>query len=237
MLSDQGIRDRLDTREIVIGGFKEDCLTPVGYDLRVGAKAFSWKKLCKIDVSDSDPLRIEPQDTVIIETFESIDLSRRVSGTLHAMATHSLRRGLSHISTTVDPGWTGKLLVSLHNNLDTCVELQVEETFCTICFYEVQSEAQKDVRRAPGRTDIWVELLDRAKDERERLDKEQKRQKRNREELENRRRIFYAFILLLVLAAGFVGYFFWEPEKGALLMSGITAGVVLFPEILKSRKD
>jgi dCTP deaminase len=170
MLSDKGIRDGMSNNEIVVEPFEENCLTPVGYDLRIGLKAFSWKKHQKIDINSKNPLEIEAGDTVIIETLESITLSKKISGTLHAMATHSLRRGLSQISTTVDPGWTGKLLISIHNYRDSCVELQFRETFCTLCLYQAVPEAQKDVCRPAGRSDIWAELDDRAKQERAQLE-------------------------------------------------------------------
>lgn len=161
LLSDEDIKKELqDSKEIIIEPFEENSLTPIGYDLRVGEKWFYWKRKCIFEIKNDNSIKIERNDTVVIETYESVQLSKRFGATIHSMATQVIRRGLSHISTTIDPGWTGKMLISLHNNLDRDIELKFKENFCTVCFYQLRSEAKKDIGKSPGRTDIWAELSD-----------------------------------------------------------------------------
>ena len=233
MLGDEDIRARISSQDIAISNFEEESLTAVGYDLRIGEKGFSWKKLQELVVGKGNPLRIEPHDTIVIETYESVRLSKNISGTLHTMATLTLRRGLSHISTTVDPGWAGKLLISLHNNLDTPVELNFKDIFCTMCFYQLHSEARKDVGRPPNRKDIWDELLDKARDERDRLEKDRKREN----EKQKRQKAFLAIsrvgLFLLILTSGLISSYYIEPSQAAILMTAVTAAVVLLPDVLK----
>ena len=233
MLGDEDIRVRISSQDIAISNFEEESLTPVGYDLRIGEKGFSWKRLQELIIGKGSPLRIEPHDTVVVETYESVRLSKNIGGTLHAMATLTLRRGLSHVSTTVDPGWTGKLLIALHNNLETPVELNFKDIFCTICFYQLQSEARKDVGRPPNRKDVWDELLDKARDERDRLEKDRRRE----DEKQKRQKAFLAIsrvgVFLLILAVGSIGFHVMEPSQAAFLMATLTAAVVLLPDVFK----
>ena len=233
MLGDEDIRVRISSQDIAISNFEEESLTPVGYDLRIGEKGFSWKRLQELIIGKGSPLRIEPHDTVVVETYESVRLSKNIGGTLHAMATLTLRCGLSHVSTTVDPGWTGKLLIALHNNLETPVELNFKDIFCTICFYQLQSEARKDIGRPPNRKDIWDELLDKARDERDRLEKDRRRE----DEKQKRQKAFLAIsrvgLFLLILVSGLISSYYIDPSKAAILMAALTAAVVLLPDVLK----
>jgi len=233
MLSDEDIQAKIQIQDVVITNFEEESLTAVGYDLRIGGKGFSWKKHQDFAIARGNPLRIEPYDTVVVETYESIRLSKNISGTLHATATLTLRRGLSHISTTVDPGWTGKLLISLHNNLDTAVELNFKDIFCTICLYQLQSKARKDVGRPPNRKDVWDELLDRARAEKDRLEEVKRKEK----EEQARRKKFLAVsrvsIFLIILFSGWISSKYIEPSQAAIIMAALTAAVVLLPDVLK----
>lgn len=236
MFSDADIRIELQQNKgIIIEPFDEDCLTPIGYDLRVGEKGFSWKSRCRVEVNERNALKIEPHDTVVIETYESIQLSKQIGATIHAMATQVLRRGLSHISTTIDPGWTGKILISVHNHRETTVELEFKEKLCTVCFYKMQTEARKDVLRPPGRTDIWSELLDKAREERERIEAERVREKQRIKQEERSRKVLLSTLFLGITCIGVGGYFVLGPALDAVLISSLTAASVLLPEIFKSK--
>jgi dCTP deaminase len=236
MLSDSDIRLELEqNKRIIIEPFDEDSLTPVGYDLRVGEKGFSWKSQRKVEINDQNSLKIEPNDTVVIETYESIQLSKQFGAIIHSMATQVIRRGLSHISTTIDPGWTGRLLISVHNYRPSAIELEFREKFCTVCFYQVQSEAKKDVGRPPGRSDIWSELLDKAREEKERIETEKRREHERKRNEERSRKVLLTFVVIAITAVGVGGYFVLGPALDAVLISSLTAASVLLPEIFKSR--
>ena len=199
MLSDVDIQEAIKEREndskqgICIDPFEEKYLTPVGYDLRVGLKGFSWKNKRELNIETDLKITIESQDTVIIETLEEVSLSKKIGGTVHSMVSRVVPEGLSHISTTVDPGWTGKMLISIHNHLDTSVELEFKESFCTLCFYEIKTPADKDIRIAQDRDDLWKELKRKASREKEKED--------NKKRLENLNRIFLIAALVFVACA------------------------------------
>lgn len=177
LLSDVDIKHELqNSKEIIIEPLDESSLTPVGYDLRVGEKGFSWKSKCILEIKNNNCIKIEPNDTVVIETYENIQLSKQFGATIHSMVTQVVRRGLSHISTTIDPGWAGKLLVSVHNYRASAIELEFKEPLCTVCFYKMRSAAKQDPRIPPNRNDIWRELVELARTEKEKLQAEKRKE-------------------------------------------------------------
>lgn len=240
MLSDTNIRQELSKRQkeptkgISIDPFEEKRLTPVGYDLRVGNKGFSWKRRSVIDIKSEGSIRIDPNDTVIIETLESISLSRELSGTVHSTVSLSIPKGLSHISTTVDPGWVGKLLVSVHNFYDIPTELQYEDKLCTICFYRADSRATKDVGNQADREDIWNQLLDIAREQKRNSEREREQEK-NRKKRENTLRIISLVLLIILASSSGILISFRDPALGAAVAGvfAVMAPVVL--ELLKPR--
>jgi len=171
MLSDTDIKDELDKKEgIVIDPFDDSCLTPVGYDLRVGEWAFSWKDKCGVEINQGRSIRIKPNDTMVIETHESVKLPKNIGATIHSRAT-KVCFGLSHISTTVDPGWSGKMLVSIHNHRDSAIRLRFKDSFCTVCFYRMQSSSVKNLYNPPDRKDLKDQLLEKSAEEKDRSNK------------------------------------------------------------------
>ncbi|MEQ8997174.1 MAG: deoxycytidine deaminase [Coleofasciculus sp. B1-GNL1-01] len=240
MLSDVDIEKQIESKKIhpdtgiAIEPFEKKYLTPVGYDLRVGQRGFSWNNKLEVEIERNGRIEIAPRDTVVIETLESISLSREVGATIHAMATRVTSQGLSHISTTVDPGWTGKLLISCHNYRDSPVELRFGDSLCTICFFRVESQAKGSVGRPPDRDDIWQQLREKANQEKQRQAQETQYEK-DRERRERQTRLFWmASFAVVALAIGIFTSLI-NPVIGASLaavIGGISPFVV---EILKAK--
>ncbi|AFY46386.1 deoxycytidine deaminase [Nostoc sp. PCC 7524] len=240
MLSDTDIKQQIEERKnnsakgILIDPFEEKYLTPVGYDLRVGTKGFSWKKKCEIDIEKERGIEIEPNDTVIIETLESVSLSKEVGATIHAMVSKAVLYGLSHISTTIDPGWTGKLLISVSNYRDSSVMLRFRDSFCTVCFYQMESESIATLGRPVDRDDIWERLLEIAKEERDRQIKEIQI-KKGKEKAEDRIRI--GLMVAFILLASFIGLqiSFKDAALGASLAAFLAVVSPSIIELLKPK--
>jgi deoxycytidine triphosphate deaminase len=142
ILSDSDIKNLLD-KEIVIQPFDENSLTPIGYDLRVGEFVFSLDRGL---LRHSNGLYfIPPKNTVQILTMESLWVSNKIAGTFHSMVSIA-SKGLSHISTTLDPGWYGPLLITLRNNTNSKIALEVGSSFVTLIFYRLSKPVQKTNR-------------------------------------------------------------------------------------------
>ncbi|WP_414585030.1 dCTP deaminase domain-containing protein [Scytonema sp. PCC 10023] len=240
MFSDTDIKQQIEerrnnsTKGISIDPFEEKYLTPVGYDFRVGVKGFSWKNKREFDIEQERRIEIEPNDTVVIETLESVSLSKEVGATIHAMATRAVLQGFSHISTTIDPGWTGKLLISVHNYRDSSVELRFRDSFCTVCFYKTESESKVPLGRPVDRDDLWQGLLEKAKEEKDRQAREIQRNK-GREKTEYSIRI--GLLVAFILVASFVGIqiSFKDPALGASLAAFLAVVSPSIVELLKPR--
>lgn len=75
MFSDTDIKKQIEirindsTKGIFIEPFEDKYLTPVGYDLRIGLKGFSWNNKRVINIEHEKRIEIEPKDTVVIETL------------------------------------------------------------------------------------------------------------------------------------------------------------------------
>jgi dCTP deaminase len=184
---------------LLIEPFDRKYLSPVGYDLRVGKQGFSWNKKRIINIELDGKIQIEANDTVVIQTLESISLSKKVAATVHSVVSKIITKGLSDISTTIDPGWTGKLLISVHNYRDSSTELRFQEYFCTVCFYRVELESKINLNRSIDRDELWEQLLEKAEDERKRIEqaKNQKEiQIKNTNKIRKIQLIFFIFIAL-----------------------------------------
>jgi len=189
---------------LLIEPFDRKYLSPVGYDLRVGKQGFSWNKKRIINIELDGKIQIEANDTVVIQTLESISLSKKVAATVHSVVSKIITKGLSDISTTIDPGWTGKLLISVHNYRDSSTELRFQEYFCTVCFYRVELESKINLNRSIDRDELWEQLLEKAEDERKRIE-----QAKNQKEIQIKntnkiRKIQLIFFIFIALTGGIV---------------------------------
>ncbi|WP_199322343.1 MULTISPECIES: dCTP deaminase domain-containing protein [Calothrix] len=202
--------------------------------MRVGVKGFSWRNKREIDIEQEKIIEIKPNDTVIIETLESISLSKEIGATIHAMVSKSVIYGLSHISTTIDPGWTGKLLISIHNFRDNSVELRFRDSFCTVCFYRVESESTAILGRPIDRDDIWERLLEIAKEEKDRQARETQI-KKEKEKTEDRIRI--TLMVVFILLTSFIGLqvSFKDAALGASLAAFLAVVSPSIIELLKPK--
>lgn len=186
---------------IFIDNFNKNNLTPVGYDLRVGDEGFSWNKKSVIEIGKDGKIQIDAHDTVFIRTLESVKLSKKVSGTVHSIVSKIVIKGLSDISTTIDPGWSGRLLISVHNHRDSYTELFFKEDFCTVCFYEVGLASEINRSAQADRQELWYQLLDIASREKDRIDREEKERNKYRNQL-----LIYSVILAFIIGIGLSWY-------------------------------
>ena len=156
-----------DKNKIHIHPFIEKNLTPVGYDLSVGDSYASALKPERIDINVGDRVTIKPGDTVLITTLEKIEMpqDRKISALVLSKVS-KVSKGLSNISTTIDPDWKGELSIPIHNLSKSSVSMGYGETFCTIVFFENKSAATKDCGKDQRRLDIlvneWTEVARRA---------------------------------------------------------------------------
>jgi len=155
IFSDVDIRKALG-KDIVIEPFTESSLTPIGYDFTVGEYIYSLEH--GLIEPNGGSFEIPPHSTVQILTRESLWVSGRIGGTFHSKVS-LVSRGMSHISTTLDPGWYGPLLITLRNNMSSPQRISTSDAFVTLIFFRVTTPTTKEHNKPGSRIDILVSQL------------------------------------------------------------------------------
>ncbi|HEU5377764.1 MAG TPA: hypothetical protein VFV38_20265 [Ktedonobacteraceae bacterium] len=155
VLTDVDIK-RVLGKDIVIEPYSPNALTPVGYDFSIGDFVFSLE-YGLLD-PQNDCYMLPAKSTVQILTKESLWVSGRIAGAFHSRVS-LVSKGLSHISTTLDPGWYGPLLITLRNNTDKEISLKVGSFFVTLMFFRVQTPTRTPSWKPEFRKDILTTQL------------------------------------------------------------------------------
>lgn len=182
MLSNVEILAAIERGEIAIATFdptneNDSRLTPAGFN-------FSFTKFI-VSMNDKMFYRIyedEPEDgksnlyfiigagdTALALTKESIWVSKKYAGTFHSKVRY-VSQGLGHISTTLDPGWMGQLLISVNNPNRRSIKVNIGQkdcatgeityaTFLTLCLYKLEVAASGLSDNSNARLDILYDLL------------------------------------------------------------------------------
>jgi ABC-type multidrug transport system fused ATPase/permease subunit len=92
-------------------------------------------------------------------TKESLWVSGRIGGTFHSKVS-LVSKGFSHISTTLDPGWYGPLLITIRNNTDKEMPIPVGATFVTLIFSTVKTPTKSRHFKPEFRKDILLAQME-----------------------------------------------------------------------------
>lgn len=139
-LSDVDISKELG-KNIVIEEFSEGSLTPIGYDLRIGA-AFSEDMTQEAVCTEGSSVIIKAGKMLQIICKEFVWISARILASIHSRGSLSVK-GLLLNSTTIDPNWSGQMALALFNFSDHDIELKIGDRFATIIFYYCSSPTAK----------------------------------------------------------------------------------------------
>lgn len=161
--------------ELVICPYSESNLTPVGYNLSFSRFIVSLRKKAFVKIKHKGNewfFYLRPHETVLVLTRETIWVSKFIGGTFHSKVS-LVTRGLGHVSTTLDPGWNGQLLVPLNNPTREKIKIviarddnnvKVFETFLTMVLFRAQEAAlnTKSDNKA-ARIELLEEILEEHK--------------------------------------------------------------------------
>ena len=145
------VRQRANN-SLLISPYDEKCVTPVGYDLRIGDqyirinKSIHTKKpLATEELKKEGKLLIQPNELIAIRTLEKIGMPRNktLSGILVSKVSLA-NLGISHVSASIDPDWKGHLLVTLCNLNPLPIEVQYGQPFCTLLLFVNSEPARMD---------------------------------------------------------------------------------------------
>ncbi|MFJ7970961.1 hypothetical protein [Psychrobacillus sp. NPDC096389] len=124
-------------------------------NLTASAHAWDIKSGDSVVTSDKKKIILKAFSTVSIHTQEAIWVSRRIGGTYHPRVS-LVAKGLSNISTTLDPQWYGLSLVTVSNTTDQDIELKVGDAFVSVMLYYVNSPAERgNIDNQASRPDLY----------------------------------------------------------------------------------
>lgn len=139
ILVDHQIRGAVEKGRIGITNFAPECLQPASYDLRIGPLVYSPLKENPdkpINLSaNGGTFVLAPYGTAILMTFETLKLDKDVIGRFGLKSGFARRGLLASTGPQVDPGYKGKLFISLQNLVPRSQVLTYKETFLTIEFH------------------------------------------------------------------------------------------------------
>ena len=130
----------LDDTQLLLNAPKSN----LTYDLRVGNEYKDHRYAGKADVG-KEGIKLPPNSAVIIQTLEHVHVPKFRFGYIVPRVS-LLQKGISNTSSKVDPGYDGKLLVTVFNLGSKTETLNKEERFCTIAFHTIMEDYPEDIR-------------------------------------------------------------------------------------------
>lgn len=147
IMVDYQIREAITSGDMIIENFSEDYIQPASYDLRIGPLVYSPSSESPnkpIDLSSNGGIFcLPPYGNAIIMTYETLQLPLNVIGRFGLKSGFARKGLIASTGPQVDPGFKGKLIISLLNLVPRSQILSFKETFLTIEFHKLENTPQK----------------------------------------------------------------------------------------------
>jgi deoxycytidine triphosphate deaminase len=157
LLSNVDIIYEIKKKNLAIYPFDEKTIRGSSINLRASSLAWSINKKKSAIEYDANKkkeiIKILPHDTTLIETREILAISLNIAGTFHSRV-RITSQGTGHIGTTLNPGWTGQLLIAIHNHTDNLQTIDVGEHFATVMFYYLKTKSTLSDVNKTSRQDV-----------------------------------------------------------------------------------
>lgn len=157
MLSDRDlIKELVKAKDLAIHPLKLENIN--GSSINFTASVNAWTVSDGKTAVFENKISLPPGETVSILTEEALCVSNKISGTYHSRVSLSAK-GLSNISTTLDPNWTGLSIISLTNNSKDEQTIDVGKGIVTLTFAYLHRKSTKNaIAIAPSRSDIYSQF-------------------------------------------------------------------------------
>jgi dCTP deaminase len=164
ILVDHMIKDRVSRGELNIGNFDPGLVQPASYDLRLGHLIHSPTQPDRaIDLSNGagGAWRLPPYGMAVVQTFEDLKLPKNVIGRIGLKSSFARTGLFASTGPQIDPGFDGRLFVSLFNLTAAPHVLKFRDTFLTIEFHELDQEPDRGYEGPyQGKHSIGPEVLE-----------------------------------------------------------------------------
>lgn len=143
ILNDKQINEAVSKGEIKIGDFSEDCIQPASYDMRIGPLGYVSTNKEIINIKDKGLLILRRGDFGVVETLESIELPLNYVARFGIRSQFSRKGLFAATGPQIDPGYKGRLFISLINLSPTDIALTYKQKFCTIEIHKLSEPVSK----------------------------------------------------------------------------------------------
>ncbi|NPA85785.1 MAG: dCTP deaminase [bacterium] len=156
ILPDKKIKELVNSGKLKIEPFDEQCVTPAGYDIKLGNELAIYQPGIYIDVREpannglkkvsipEEGYLLKPMEFVLACTKEYIALPPNIAGFLHARSSIA-RLGLAvHLGAGfIAPGFEGKLVLEIFNFNSVPVKIYPGMRIAQIIFVELPISCEK----------------------------------------------------------------------------------------------
>lgn len=112
----------------------------ISYDLHVGDSYVEQAKRDKMkSLKDGDSFLIKPRHAVIIYTQEQVEFPPNLFGIILPKVS-LLQYGISNTCSKIDPGYSGKLLVTLFNLGTKTLQIKKGDAVCSLALLSISKE-------------------------------------------------------------------------------------------------
>lgn len=145
ILSDEDIHEFINKGKLSISGFKEENLTPNGYDLTIEEVFVSGVER----TVNEGRAEVPPQTWFAIGTKERVEMSEEISAQLW-IRTSWARKGVMASFGKIDAGFSGNLTLSAFNSSKEVIDVPIGETFAQVVFEKLERPARRKYRERSG---------------------------------------------------------------------------------------
>ncbi len=140
MMSDVEIREALHSKEIIIKPFNDKFLEPASYDCCVRRVLLAGRGI--VDPK-TERIILRTGDWAEVESLEEFELSLGVASTI-GIRSSVTRRGIDWFAgPQLDPGFNGRVYVSLFNPSSEPYEIRTDEPLFTVMFHKLGKPASR----------------------------------------------------------------------------------------------
>lgn len=146
--------DNPDNTKLVILNLDKDQLTSdsgnASYDLRIGNRYRDFREP-EAETLNDDRIELKPQMAVVIETEEEVHFPPGMFGYILPKVS-LLQKGISNTASKIDPGYGGKLQVTLFNLATQTINLKRGEKFCSLHVVDIREGGTIRPYNKPGKS-------------------------------------------------------------------------------------
>jgi len=143
ILTDAMIKETVKKGIIKIDPFDLECIQPATFDLRVGKEGLTTEGREKVDIERKGMLLLEPGDFGVVSTLEIIEMPADHAARIGIRSYYSRQGLFAATGPQVDPGFRGRLFITVINLSPNSITLPYKEKFVSLEIHKLNEAVEK----------------------------------------------------------------------------------------------